>query len=85
MGRPPKSTKTTLKCLKCKNDYAEGNFYSSDSIFFSGTGKVPYCKKCIKEFYNHYYEKYKEENFVFPEKKAIKRFDSIKRLCYNTF
>ena len=73
MGRPPKSTKTTLKCLKCEKDYAEGNFYSSDSVFFSGTGKVPYCKKCIKEFYNHYYEKYKEENFVFPEKKAIKR------------
>lgn len=73
MGRPPKSAKTTLQCLNCKNNYAESNFYSSNSKFYKGTGKVPYCKKCIEEFYNHYYKKYKEENFVFPEKKAIKR------------
>lgn len=73
MGRTPKSTKATLQCLNCKKESAEGNFYSSNSKFYSSTGKVPYCKKCIKEFYNHYYEKYKEENYVFPEKKAIKR------------
>lgn len=73
MGRPPKSTKATLQCLNCRKESAESNFYSSNSKFYSGTGKVPYCKKCIKEFYNYYYEKYKEGNFVFPEKKAIKR------------
>lgn len=73
MGRPPKQTKTTLQCLNCRKEYAESNFYSSNSKFYKGTGKVPYCKKCIKEFYNHYYNKYKEENYVFPEKKAIKR------------
>lgn len=73
MGRPPKSTKTTLQCLNCRKESAESNFYSSNSKFYKGTGKVPYCKKCIEEFYNHYYKKYKEENFVFPEKKAIKR------------
>lgn len=73
MGRPPKSTKATLQCLNCKKESAESNFYSSNSKFYKGTGKVPYCKKCIEEFYNHYYKKYKEENFVFPEKKAIKR------------
>lgn len=73
MGRPPKSTKATLQCLNCRKEYSETNFYSSNSKFYSGTGKVPYCKKCIKEFYNYYYEKYKEGNFVFPEKKAIKR------------
>ena len=73
MGRPPKSTKATLQCLNCRKESAESNFYSSNSKFYKGAGKVPYCKKCIEEFYNHYYKKYKEENFVFPEKKAIKR------------
>lgn len=73
MGRPAKSTKATLQCLKCKKEYVETNFYSSNSEFFSGVGKIPYCKSCIEKFYNHYYEKYKNENSVFPEKKAIKR------------
>lgn len=72
-GRPPKSPKATLKCLNCKNEYAESRFYSSSSKFYSGIGKVPYCKDCIKEFYEYYYLKYKEENCVNPEKKAVKR------------
>lgn len=73
MGRPPKSTKPTLKCINCKNEYVETNFYSSDSKFFSGTGKIPYCKNCIEYFYDYYYERYKISNYAFPEKKAIKR------------
>ena len=62
-GRPPKSTtvaktvdipsvtQTTLECecINCKCS-DENEFYSSNSKFFSGIGKIPYCKKCIDDF-----------------------------------
>lgn len=81
-GRPPKSTKATLKCLKCKNEYVESKFYSSNSEFYSGTGKIPFCKSCIGDFYNYYYEKYKNENYAFPEKRAIKRLCMVFDMYY---
>lgn len=81
-GRPPKSTKATLKCLNCGKDYVETNFYSSDSKIYSGIGKILFCKNCIKDFYNFYYEKYKNENYAFPEKRAIKRLCMILDLYY---
>lgn len=80
MGRQPKSIKsttsvthTTLECCNCKKKYDEKDFYSSNSKFFNGIGKIPYCKSCINELYTYYCEKYEAENYVFPEKKAVKR------------
>lgn len=82
-GRPPKSVKATLKCLNCKNEYVESKFYSSDSEFYKGTGKVPFCKSCIEDFYNYYYEKYKSEYHATPEKKAIKRLCMVFDVYYS--
>lgn len=82
-GRPPKSTKATLKCLKCKNEYVENKFYSSNSEFYSGVGKIPFCKSCIEDFYNYYYEKYKSECHATPEKKAIKRLCMVFDVYYS--
>ena len=78
MGRPSKAmskkpTVTTLQCCNCKTDYEETEFYDSNSVFFQGSGKIPYCKNCINEIYTHYVEKYTSEGCDFPEQKAIKR------------
>jgi hypothetical protein len=78
MGRPSKAmskkpTVTTLQCCNCKTDYEETEFYDSNSVFFQGSGKIPYCKNCINEIYTHYVEKYASEGCDFPEQKAIKR------------
>lgn len=76
MGRPAKTknvTNTTFQCCNCKEEYNEKEFYSSKSRFFTGSGKIPYCKKCIDEFYQYYCDKYEAENYAFPEKKAVKR------------
>ena len=73
MASSPKTTQTKRQCFICGKEYAESNFYSSHSDFFSNVGKLPYCKNCIEELYQHYYEKYKNENSLTPEKKAIKR------------
>ena len=86
MGRPAKSksvTHTTLQCIHCKKELDENEFYSSNSLFFSGTGKIPYCKECIDKFYQHYCEKYERENCVFPEKKAVKRICMVFDIYYS--
>ena len=82
-GRPPKSTKATLKCLKCKNEYVENKFYSSNSEFYSGVGKIPFCKSCIEDFYNYYCEKYKSEYHAAPEKSAVKRLCMVFDVYYS--
>jgi len=42
-------------------------------MFYSSTGRVPYCKQCIEKFYQYYFDKYVNEGCVTPERKAIKR------------
>ncbi len=82
-GRPPKSEKATLQCLNCRKETVESNFYSSHSKFFDGIKKIPFCKSCIEDFYNYYYEKYKNENYAFPEKKAVKRLCMVFDVYYS--
>lgn len=88
-GRPKKAStvtsvsQTTLKCFNCKSEHNEKEFYSSNSKFFSSTGKIPYCKKCINEFYQYYCDKYEMENYVFPEKKAVKRICMVFDIYYS--
>lgn len=77
-GRPPKQKpqlpngETPKLVCNCGNTN-EKDFYKSDSVFHDGIGKIPYCKKCIDKLYKHYVKKYENENYTFPEKKAIKR------------
>lgn len=70
-------------CLYCEKEYADKNFYKSNSNFYSKTGKIPYCKQCIENFYQSYFEKYTNEGCLSPEKKAIKRLCMIFDIYYN--
>lgn len=61
------------KCFYCGNEYISKNFYKSNSIFYSNIGKIPYCKHCMEKLYQKYCTKYRSEDCINPEKKAIKR------------
>lgn len=60
-------------CLYCGNEYADTNFYNSNSEFYANVGKLPYCKQCVEKFYQNYFEQYTNEGCLFPEMKAVKR------------
>lgn len=93
-GRPPKSkeinkemkpikqTKEKIRCLNCEKEYIETNYYNSNSRFYKSTGKVPYCKQCIEEFYQYCFDKYTNEGCLYPEKKAIKRLCMVLDIYY---
>lgn len=76
-NKPPKTIKNKLTCFYCGNEYVETNFYKSNSIFYNNIGKIPYCKQCIEKLYQQFYEKYKNEGILNPERKAIKRLCMI--------
>lgn len=54
-GRPKSTSKKTQKpktqsitCLTCGQVKKNADFYVSKSVFHAGTGRVPYCKDCLK-------------------------------------
>lgn len=61
------------KCFVCGKEYLETKYYNTYSKFFSSFGKIPYCKQCIENLYQEYYETYKKENSKDCEKRAIRR------------
>lgn len=77
-----KSTKDKCVCFYCGNEYVETNYYSSNSEFYSNTGKIPYCKQCIERFYQQYYERYTNEGCLTPEKKAVQRLCMVFDVYY---
>lgn len=78
-----RTSKSKRQCFICGKEYVETNYYNSKSVFFSGFGKVPYCKQCIEKIFNQFVEKYKEENNLNPEKKAVKRLCAAFDLFYS--
>lgn len=77
-----KTTKNKCICFYCGNEYVETNYYSSNSEFYSNTGKIPYCKQCIEKFYQQYYERYTNEGCLTPEKKAVQRLCMVFDIYY---
>ncbi len=68
-----KTTKNKHTCLYCGKEYVDTNFYNSNSKFYTRIEKIPYCKQCIEEFYQFYFDKYTNEGCLTPERKAVKR------------
>ena len=66
-------TPATLHCLCCNEPYAYNDFYQSDSELYKSIGVIPYCRKCLDDFYQNYLNKYKMLNYPSPERKAIER------------
>lgn len=69
----PKTFKDKIKCPNCGREYVETNYYNSISEFFSKTKKIPYCKQCVKKFYDYFVDRYTNEGCEDPEKKAVRR------------
>lgn len=78
-----KSTKDKYTCFYCGKEYVNTNFYNSNSGFYNNIGKIPHCKQCIENFYQQYFEKYKNEGCLIPEKKAIQRLCMIFDFYYS--
>jgi hypothetical protein len=62
-----------LYCAHCNELRSAKDFYDSDSEFYKATGKIPYCKSCIDEFYHNFLNEYKKQKYSNPERKAIER------------
>lgn len=52
VGRKPQTnTKpqvSEITCLTCGKTKKSNEFYSSKNVYHAGTGRVPYCKECVK-------------------------------------
>ena len=68
-----RTEKDKCKCFYCGKEYVETKYYSSYSKFYSNTGRIPYCKNCVENLYQQFYDKYKAEGYLAPERKAIKK------------
>ena len=73
-GTKDKRTKKEKhECLYCGKAYVDTNYYSSNSVFYSNFGRLPYCKQCIERLYQHLYDKYTKEGYLYSERKAVQR------------
>lgn len=68
-----RTKKEKHECLYCGKAYVDTNYYSSNSVFYTNIGRLPYCKQCIERLYQYYSNKYIEEGYSYPERKAVKR------------
>lgn len=76
------NSKEKIACFNCGNKYIEANYYKSNSIFYSNNGKIPYCKQCLKKFYQDLVHKYTNEGYSNPERKAVKRLCMVLDIYY---
>lgn len=77
------NTPETMRCMCCGNELKLKEFYSSNSKFYSATGKIPYCKECIGEFYKDYNRKYNAAGYDSPDKKAIEKICMMFDIYYS--
>ena len=73
----------TLHCLCCNEPYVNSEFYQSDSELYKSIGVIPYCRKCLDEFYQNYLNKYISLKYTNPERKAIERICMILDIYYS--
>lgn len=77
-----KVKKEKHQCVYCGKSYVDTSFYASNSILYNRTGRLPYCKQCIEKLYQYYTNKYIDEEYPFPERKAVKRLCMIFDVYY---
>ena len=71
--KPAIAKPSRLTCSRCGRQIDIEGMYSNRSTFFKMYNKIPFCKDCIDDIYQEYYEKYKNDGKTFPEKKAVER------------
>lgn len=68
-------------CTKCKDALTEYNMISMPNNMFGDN--LPLCKNCLKELYDSYVTQYRNNGFVAPENKALKRICMMFNLYYS--
>lgn len=72
-----------LKCLRCNKDLNIKEFYHSASEFYKSTNKMPYCKECLEDLYEVFYEKYKKMGYLNADRKAVERICMAMDIYYD--
>lgn len=73
----------TLHCLCCGKEFPITEFYHSEHMAYESTKKLPYCRRCIDKFYQHYLTVYKRIKYINPERKAIERMCMLLNIYYS--
>lgn len=73
--------KPKIHCPYCGEDKYDDNFYNTKSLFFP-SGKLPYCKSCMKELYDKYYRSYEIKKDPHADQSALKRLCSVCDMYY---
>lgn len=79
----PVSIVDKVRCLRCDNEFDVGDMYKTRSITFRGTGRIPYCKRCLGLLFDEYVEEYTNFGFRSPRRKATERMCMLLDLYYN--
>ena len=75
--------KRTIRCPYCGEDKYEDNFYNTNSQFYP-SGKLPYCKSCMKEVYDKYHRIYELKKDPHAEESALKRLCAVCDIYYSS-
>lgn len=76
-------SKPKIRCSYCGEDKYDDYFYATKSLFYP-SGKLPYCKQCVKELYEKFYHIYEVKKDPHADQSALKRLCSVFDLYYNT-
>lgn len=75
--------KPKIRCSYCGEDKYDDNFYNTTSLFFP-SGKLPYCKSCMKTLYEQYHRSYELKKDPHAEESALRRLCAICDIYYST-
>lgn len=92
MGRPKKilppenldsSISTALRCSHCGGYLEIKHFYKTKLSIYKGIGVFPFCKSCLDEIYQSYYNEYSTDGLIDADKKAIERVCMMLNVYYS--
>lgn len=81
--RKPLSNPSTFMCLRCGEKVDMKKYYGSQSMFYTTYMKVPYCQDCLDDMYLEYYEKYENQGYTNPDRKAVERICMVCDVYYS--
>lgn len=70
-------------CFKCGKKINKTQMPSNHSELYAGTNyKMPYCRDCLDEMHQHYFNYYTEKNEADPQKSSVKRMCMLLDIYY---
>ena len=71
--KPAIAKPTRLTCSRCGRQIDIIDLYKTTSPFYDTYKKIPFCKDCLDDLYQEYYDKYSKQGYNMPERKAVER------------